>query len=511
MQNAVELNHESMQQNDELLRCTKIVKSYSGITVLQDVDFKMGAGEVHALVGENGAGKSTLTKIVAGVVPYDCGEMYLGGEAYTPAGLRGAIEKGVAIVHQESALNSSLNIGENMLIGAFSSYSNKLGLLNWKKIKKKTKELLEVVELDINPGILVSSLEPGEQRLVEIARALSYNPRLLILDEVTAALNYQQTQLLFRLMREFSSKGGSIIYISHRLEEIFHSCSMVTVLRDGKIVDTRPVSEVTENELTKLMIGRYIPAEAYSNCGAETDEKDLILSVQGLTLEGYFEDISFNAYRGKCLSFAGLSGCGSDQILSTLFGLHKPDRGEIRINGKPFKVRSPQMSIKQGISYIPKDRITEGLIQHFSITNNISLCNLDAATQFLFVSKEKERELAQEYIERFSIDKKCCTACNHLSGGNQQKVLLAKWIACKTPIIMLNNPTRGVDVGVKFEIYNLLEQLMAQNVAIILVSEELPEVIRLSDSVITLRNGKVTGSFNKTKELTEELLINYIV
>ena len=502
---------ESMQDKGDLLLCHNIYKDYSGVKVLQDVDLNIKKGEVHALVGENGAGKSTLTRIIAGVVPRDSGEIYFEGREYSSSSLRDAMEKGVSIVHQETALNYSLNIGENMLIGAFSAYSNKLGLLNWKEIYRKTIKLLGVVELDINPAVLVSSLEPGEQRLVEIARALSYRPRLLILDEVTAVLNYQQTQVLFRLMSDFTGKGGSIIYISHRMEEIFDICDRVTVLRDGRIVGTRPVGEVTENELTKMMIGRHIPADSYSSCAGEKKEDELALTVEGLTVGGCFEDISFNVYKGRCISFAGLSCCGGDQILSTLFGLHKPARGTVRIDGKPFVIKSPGLSILQGISYIPKDRIREGLIQHFSIKNNISIANPNIVRRFLFVSKQKEKQLAQEFIDRFDIGKRCNSSCSHLSGGNQQKVLLAKWIACKTPIIMLNNPTRGVDVGVKFEIYNLLEQLKAEKIAIILVSEELPEIIRLSDTVVTLRNGKITGTFDKTRELTEELLIDYII
>lgn len=499
------------ERNEETtLICSKIVKKYGGVLVLNNVDFSLSKGEIHALVGENGAGKSTLTKIIAGVVPKDCGKMELMGEPYWPINLKDALGLGISIVHQESALNYSLNIGENMFIGGLSHFSNRIGLLDWKIIYKKTMLLLEAVDLKLDPRTLVSSIEPGEKRLVEIARALSFNPKVLILDEVTTVLNFKQTQILYKLMREFSKMGGSIIYISHRLEEIFNICDRVTVLRDGKVVETHQVKNVTENDLTKMMVGRNISFGNDSNCEGRVDEKDLIMTVKNLSVEGCFKDISFDVFRGRCVSFAGLSGCGGDQVLGALFGLYKPD-GNITLNGKHYRAKSPQYSVSQGISYIPKDRIRDGLIQHFSIGRNIALPNLDVLSKLLFISRKRERKLAQKYISTFNISKNYEAACAHLSGGNQQKVLLSKWIARQAPVLLLNNPTRGVDVGVKFEIYRLLEELKAKKIAIVLVSEELPEIIRLSDTVITLRNGEMTGIFNKSRKMTEELLVEHIV
>lgn len=488
-----------------------IFKSFDGIHALQGVDFHLKYNDVHALVGENGAGKSTFSKIVAGLYEIDKGKMLLENKPYAPKNRKEGTENGVCIIYQEPSLISSLSVAENMFLGRLGDYKNKAAI-DWNFIYLETQKWLDRLNLKVNPKALVSDLSLGEQKLIELAKALASNPKVLIIDEATAVLNSSETKILFREINNFKEQGKSIIYISHYLEEIFEICSTVTVFKDGKVVTTVPIDTVNKEQLTFLMVGREIDTNYYRKQKGNY-KSEVILEIKELSCKDKFADISFQLHPGEILGIGGLVGSGKEEVAETIFGLHRPDTGKIIINGEEKRVNHTSQAISSGIAYLPKERDKEGLILIYSICDNINLPILKRLKKHGFLQIKQERSNAGYYFKKLKIKARDInTASISLSGGNRQKIVIGKWLSCEPKILILNNPTRGIDVGVKSEVYALIQQLSEEGIAVLLISDELPELIGLSDRILIMRNGKVSACFDaNNNDITEESLISFMV
>ncbi len=490
---------------EPFLKVSRIVKNFGGVKALKGVDFELIKGEVHALVGENGAGKSTLIKIISGVIQPDDGEIFIEGEKVRILNPKDAHEKGIATVYQEPLVYKKLSVVENIFLGNEIKTSN--GSINWKAQVNKCKELFKL--LDIDPYLIhtpMGELSVGLQQLVLIAKALNYSAKVLIFDEPTAILTEIEAEKLFKIIKKLSSQGVAILYISHRLEEIFRIANRVTVFRDGKREGAFDIEEVNRDKIIELMAGKALieTIERQKNLS-----KSPILEVHNLT-SPYFKDISFSLYAGEILGFSGLIGSGRSELMQTIFGLIKKDSGKVILNGEEIEINSPEVAMKYGIAYLPEDRANEGLFLRETIKFNISIPILKNLTNFFFkIDNKKENELAQKAMDAIKIKApSILTVLNNLSGGNQQKVLLEKWLLTYPKILILDEPTRGVDVGVKVEIHKEIVKLAEKGMAIIVVSSELPEVIKLSDRVIVMHEGSISGKFNRKEEITPKNLIS---
>jgi len=501
----------------DIIKAQNINKSYSGVQVLFDVNISVRKGEIHALVGENGAGKSTLIKILANVIPKDSGEVILDEKPFNPEHLIDAFKSGISIVYQDSTLIPNLSVAENIFIGHINEFFKNLYLNSKKMVRKANSIFSDIIGFQLDTGELASNLDFGERTFVEIARALSYNPKVLLLDEVTTGLDMERFRLLVKLLKNFTEKGGTVIYISHRLEEIFEISNRITVLRDGKVVDVVETEDVDEDKVSSMMVGRdiaHIKAGINKNYRVKRDSENKIMELQDLHIGKACEGISFSVHRGEVVGLAGLGGCGAEEILKAVFGVVKPTGGKIIIKDQILERHQINSVKKMGVAYIPKERLLDGLILNFSIKENLVINNLEKfiVLNGLIIKKKREQEFANNNIESFSIKAPGCnTAISSLSGGNQQKVMLAKWISSGADILLMNNPTRGVDVGIKYEIYKLIDHLKKMGKAILLTSEELPEIIRLSDVVICINRGRISKVFHREdEELTEEKIIKYM-
>ena len=483
---------------------TGISKTFTGVQVLKDVSFSLGSGEIHALVGENGAGKSTLMKILTGVYSHDKGEIIIDGKAVNFKHPKEAEGKGIVFIHQELNTMPDLTVEENMFMGR--DIKNKWGLLNKKEMQREVMRVTELLGIRISPAAIMGSLSVGQQQLVEIAKALLSDAKLIIMDEPTAALTPVETEILFRIARDLKERGVSIVYISHRMEEIFQLCDRITVLRDGQYVDTKEISNTDMNDVIRMMIGRAI-GDRYP--ARHVDKGGVVMEACSLTNKTYFEDISFSVKAGEILGVSGLMGAGRTEIMRAIFGALKLDSGVIKLNGKEVRIKNPTEAKAAGIGFITEDRKVEGLMLEESIEKNISLNNLDKISAANFVlNKNKERSLAYQAVEKLSvrssgIEQTCCT----LSGGNQQKIVFAKWMYTDPSLLILDEPTRGVDVGAKKEIYNIIVQLAERGVAIIMVSSDLPEVLGMSDRIMVIHEGKVNGIIDAAEANQEKIMI----
>lgn len=466
-----------------------IDKSFGSNQVLKQAGFTLESGEVHALMGENGAGKSTLMKILTGVYTKDAGTVLVDGKEVNYKNPQEAEKAGIVFIYQELNVMFDLTVEENLFMG--KEIHGKFGICDKKAMQKKAQEALNILGVNISPKTVMAELSVGQQQMVEICKALMADAKVIIMDEPTAALTQSETVALFKVIESLRKKGVSMVYISHRMEEIFELCDRITVLRDGSYIGVKNIPETNMNEIVKMMIGREI-GERYPSWNVKIGKE--VLKVKELTRKGTFHDVNFSVRAGEVLGVSGLMGAGRTEIMQAIFGNLSYESGTIEIDGKEVKISNPRQAMEHGIGFITEDRKTEGLMLDKSIRENISLCNLRRISKSSVISREAEKNMVAEAIKDLHI--KCFGSyheCNNLSGGNQQKVVLAKWILTNPKILILDEPTRGVDIGAKKEIYSIINKLAAQGVAIIMVSSELPEVLGMSDNIMVVREGEVRG------------------
>jgi ribose transport system ATP-binding protein len=490
------------QSSASIVSMTEIRKGFPGVQALKGVSFNVNAGEVHGLVGENGAGKSTLIKILMGAYAKDAGTIAIEGKAVEIHNPLQARAYGLAAVYQDVMLARHLSVGENFFLGKLPR--SPFGLIDWKKVHQVASDTLRDLDLSIDSRILVRHLPPAHQEMVTIAKAVYEESKLIVFDEPTALLTNEQVAELFRLIRKLKKKNVGIIYISHRMEEIFSICDRVTILKDGERVDTLRVSETDQDAIITRMVGRSI-GEMYSIHHQERREK--VLAVRGLTREPRFRKVDFDLYQGEVLGFFGLVGAGRSEILRCVFGADFSDSGEIRIRGRPTTIRSPRQGIRAGIGLLPENRKTAGLAMSLGVDINVNLASYDLISRAGFVNLHQEASRARRFVSDLTIRTPSIKQkVRNLSGGNQQKVVVAKWLSRNSAIFVFDEPTVGVDVGAKVEIYKLIEVLLAKGDAIILVSSYLPEVMGLADRIIVVYEGSVTGTLSRGEFEEEKIL-----
>lgn len=485
-----------------LLQLVGISKGFPGVQALSGVSFDLHPGEVHALMGENGAGKSTLIKILCGVQPQDEGEIILDGKAVTIASPVHAHELGISPVHQELHLEPYLSVAENIFLGR--QPTNRLGLIDKRRMLAESHRILNELGVALDPAATVGRLSIAERQVVAIARAVSTKARILIFDEPTSSLTRRESELLLAMIRRLRDQGIGIIYVSHRMEEIFELCDRVTVFRDGRYVATRPVAETSLPELVHMIVGRDVEAHARRAAGTAGA---VVMEVRNLSKRGLLRDISFTLRKGEIVGMSGLVGAGRTELARALFGDLVPDSGEIVIEGKPVSSRNPQEAIAAGIGLVPEDRKEQGLVIDLSIKANIGMPLLRSLTRLGVLSNARERQLATQYVERLairtpSIDQKAM----YLSGGNQQRVVIAKWLATKPKVLIVDEPTRGVDIGAKSEIHKLLRELADSGMAILMISSDMPEVLAVSDRVLVMHQGRLAGELSAAAASQEGIM-----
>ena len=486
-----------------LLRATNIDKSYAGVRALRGASFELRAGEVHALIGENGAGKSTLIKIITGAIQPDAGALHLRDQLITQNSPRLAKQLGIAAIYQQPALFPELSVSENIAIGL--EEASILGRVDWRVRKRRASELLSRVGAKIDPDAEAGELTMPEQQLVEIARALGADARVLIMDEPTASLSEEDTQNLFGVIRQLRTDGVGIIYISHRLEELPLIADRVTVLRDGQTIDTRQMSAVDREQLIQLMVGREL-STVFPKKTVAVGEVVLELRQVGCSSSG-IHDISLSLRAGEIVGLAGLVGGGRTELARTIFGLTPADRGEIQLRGKPTKVSSAAEAIRNGIAYVPEDRRRHGVILDLAISANISLASLDRFSRLGALNFSNEKQTAAEYARRLGIKTPSIFApVATLSGGNQQKVALSRWLVTNPSVLILDEPTQGIDVGAKAEVHALMSELALQGVAILMISSELPEILAMSDRVAVMYGGTIVSILDRSEATQQKIL-----
>jgi ribose transport system ATP-binding protein len=481
----------------------QISKAFHGNQVLRQVKFSLVEGEVHALMGENGAGKSTLMKILTGMYAQDEGEILIDGKQRTFKNPKDAERNGISFIHQELNILPYLTVAENLFLGR-ELKSGPLGVMKTKEMNRITAEKMASLGIPLDPKELAEDLSVGQQQMIEIAKALMTDAKVIIMDEPTAALTEREIQTLFNVMRKLKGSGVSIVYISHRMEEIFAMCDRITILRDGTYVDTKSIVDTSFDDVVRMMVGRSI-GERFPRRTSTPGE--VFLEAEHLTSRK-FNQVSFTVRRGEILGFAGLMGAGRTEIMNAIFGLEPTTGGTLKIGGIPVRVKSPHDAIKRQIGYITEDRKTKGLLLDFSINDNIALTNFGRLSNGGVINSAKEKELIDRLMQQLNV--KASGSGQHvryLSGGNQQKVVIAKWLGTEPQLLILDEPTRGVDVGAKKEIYSIMNQLTEQGVAIIMVSSELPEVLGMSDRIAVVHEGTVKGILSR-EEATQESIMS---
>ncbi len=485
--------------SNDLLEMKGITKVFPGVVALDQANFSVKRGEVHALLGENGAGKSTLIKILSGAVERDEGEIWFDGRSCGHYSPHDAIQMGISVIYQEFNLVSKMSIEENIFLGKEvrkGIFADKQSML------QKAREVFNPLAGNIDPNEKISNLSVAYQQLVEISKAILNRAKLIVMDEPSAALSTRELDILYKLIRQLKSEGTSVIYISHRLEEVFEIADRVSVFRDGKYVDTKMVSETNKEELISLMVGRKLSGKFPQN-NQKCDE--VILKVQGLT-NHKLRDITFELRRNEILGITGLIGAGRTELVRSIFGAD-PFIGDIYVKGVKADIRSPQDAIRYGICYLPEDRKTNGILLEMSVRFNMSIASIKKFARHGFVNQEMENATVQKFVDALRIKTPSLEQkSKNLSGGNQQKVILGKWLSCESDIIIFDEPTRGIDVGAKQEIYSLMNQLVQEGKSIIIVSSELPEVIGMCDRVLVICNGIITAELDKW-ELSQELIL----
>ncbi|MEA4870909.1 MAG: sugar ABC transporter ATP-binding protein [Christensenella sp.] len=470
------------------LEVREISKAFPGVKALDRVSMSVEHGEVRALVGENGAGKSTLMKVLNGNYKPDCGSLFIDGcEVHITDPTRAA-ELGISIIFQELNLVNGLSIAENIFAGRLREKNHPI---RWREIRKKAKEYLDRIGFDIDPKTEVGSLSVAGKQMVEIAKALSYNAQLILMDEPSASLTQNELEKLFAIIQDLKQKGIAVIYISHRLEEIFSICDSVTVMRDGQIIGTSPMKEITKDRLVEMMVGREI---SQTFPPREHHIAEEVLRVEDLMRKGGKAKISFNLHRGEVLGIAGLVGAGRTEAMRALYGVDYISGGSVYVNGKKLRASSPRAAKEAGIAFLTEDRKEEGLTIDFSVKSNIVMANLRKIAPRFFLKNGLENRIADQYIQAIKIKTPSrAQKVLNLSGGNQQKVVIAKWFNTDSDIIIMDEPTRGIDVGAKYEIYEIINDLVSQGKAVIMISSELPEILGMSDRVLVMKNDAIVA------------------
>jgi rhamnose transport system ATP-binding protein len=479
-----------------------IAKSYGGVQALADVGFAIRSRTVHALVGENGAGKSTLVKILTGVVQPDAGELLVDGVPQRIGDPLAAHRLGLIAMYQEPTVFPDLTVAENVYAGRHPRGG--LRTVDWRRMRSSVAELLQELGVDFGPETPVRALGVADRQLLEIAKALSAKARLLIMDEPTAALSPHEVERLFATVRDLRERGVAIVFISHRLEEVTALADAVTVLRDGRHVATRPASELPHGELVRLMVGRSLDALFPKE---EAEIGDVVLRAEGLTRRGFFSNVSFELRRGEIVGLAGFVGAGRTEVARAIFGIDRLDRGALWIDGLPFRPTTPRAALRRGLAYLPEDRLQQGLVQSMSIARNASLAVLPQLTPGGLLRPGRERSLARRFMEQLRIKATSpAQVVRSLSGGNQQKVVLSKWLAAEPRILVLDEPTHGVDVGTKADVHRTISGLAAQGLTILLISSELLEILGMSDRVLVMREGRLVAEIDRA-DASEERII----
>ncbi|MEP6925648.1 MAG: xylose ABC transporter ATP-binding protein [Pyrinomonadaceae bacterium] len=499
------------QKTNALLAMNAITKEFPGVKALDGVTFDLRSGEFHSLVGENGAGKSTLMKVLSGVYPFGSygGDIVIDGAVKQFKTIRDSEAAGIAIIFQELSLVKELTVGENIFLGR---EPNKIGVINWGELYARAGKLLQDLHLPINPRTKVGNLGIGQQQLVEIAKALSQNAKILVLDEPTAALTESEVKTLFGILRDLLSRGVSMIYISHKLGEVFEMSDRITVLRDGKTVGTQNIRDLTITRVIELMVGRDVgdifPETHHEHGEIALEVKNLTADDPEHTGKNLVKNISFSVKRGEVLGIAGLMGAGRSELLMSIFGAHKGKvSGQILVDGKPVEINSPADAIHHGIGFVTEDRKRLGLILEQTILNNMTLAGLKQISGRFITNQNREFAAGERARKDLRVKTNSVqTIVGTLSGGNQQKVVLAKWLLTNPKVLFLDEPTRGIDVGAKQEIYANINELAQKGLAIVLVSSELPEVLGLSDRIMVLHEGKMTGEFTRTEATPEKVM-----
>ncbi|AXG82049.1 sugar ABC transporter ATP-binding protein [Streptomyces paludis] len=485
-----------------VLALKDVSKSFGAVRALRDVSLRLLPGEVHALAGENGAGKSTLIKTLAGVHRPDSGAVLLDGEPVVFHGPADARDAGIAVIYQEPTLFPDLSIAENIFMGRQPRRS--FGRIDRAAVRETTAALMKRLGVDLEPDRPARGLSIADQQIVEIAKALSFDARVLIMDEPTAALTGGETARLFSVVRTLRAEGAAVLFISHRLEEIFALCQRVTTLRDGRWISSLPLAGLTEDDLVRSMVGRDL-GELYPK--QQTTAGDTALSVRRLTREGVFHDISFDVRRGEIVALAGLVGAGRSEVAQAVFGVDRADAGEVTVDGRTLPAGSPTAAMAAGLALVPEDRRQRGLVMDMSIERNIALTGLDRLGRAGLVRRPLERGRAADWAVRLQLKyNRLADPVGVLSGGNQQKVVLAKWLATEPAVLIVDEPTRGIDVGTKAEVHRLLSSLAAEGLAVLMISSDLPEVLGMADRVLVMREGRLTAEIPRA-EATEETVM----
>ena len=487
-----------------------ISKSFGSTQALKNVTITIKKGEIQGLIGENGSGKSTFSSICAGIQKADSGTMYLEGERYAPSGSIDAMDKGVSMVVQEQGTVGKITVAANVFFGKEADFV-KFGVLNVKKMNQEAKRMLESIGVtEIDPGAVIDTLTFEERKLVELARALYTSPKLWIVDETTTALTVNGREILYKLMNNIRDQGGAVLFISHDIEEIMKICDSLTILRDGVLTAELSKDEFEEEKIKQLMIGREMSAHYYREDEMENYQEEAALETRNLSCQS-LKDINVVLHKGEILGVGGLSDCGMHELGKAMFGLLKPDQGQVLMNGAK-KVKNARWSVENGIAYLSKNRDREALMTICSIKDNICLPSLKNLAKGGIISRKGEKNLAQKWSGEMEVKTESVEKfCNTLSGGNKQKVVLAKWMGKGSEIMILDCPTRGIDIGTKASIYQLIEKLKREGKSILLISEELPELIGMSDRIIILKDGRLSGEFLRSEGLTEAKLIQKMI
>ncbi len=491
-----------------LLEMRAIRKSFPGVQALRDVDLIVHPGEILALLGENGAGKSTLMRILDGVFLPDSGQIIWQGKPVSLRSPHDAQALGISMIHQEIALIPYLDVGKNIYLGREPA-GMLPGTIHWRKLYRDASEQLERLGLSIDPRTPVRDLPIAQQQMVEVAKALSLDARLIVMDEPTSSLSDTEVEMLFVQMQRLKAQGVSIVFISHRLNEIFTVADRVTVLRDGGLVGSKPIGELTQDDLIRMMVGREVD-DVYqrgSSANAAEMSGNPVLEVSHLTRTGAITDVSFTLKRGEIIGIAGLVGAGRTELAETLFGVHRPTSGYVLLDGKELRLTSPAAAIQQGIGLITEDRKALGLFLRMSVGTNITMKLLARLATFGLIPSGKVKKIGTEFSEKLNIRTPSLDQrVRNLSGGNQQKVVIAKWLTLHPRLLILDEPTRGIDVGAKAEIHRLMRELANQGVGIVMISSELPEVLGVSDRVLVMREGRLAAEFDARKTTQDEIM-----
>lgn len=484
-----------------LLKMTNIHKRFPGVYALKDVNFELRPGEVHALLGENGAGKSTLIKVLGGIYNAEEGEIFINGKKTVISNVFDSHNNGIAIIHQELVLVPYMSVAENIFLGREPM---KAGLIDKAKMNADTEELLRTYSMNFGPETLVTNLTIAQQQMVEIVKAISFNSKILVMDEPTSSISDKEVEFLFKIMKTLTAKGVGIIYISHKMSELWQICDRVTVLRDGQYVATNVVKDISKDELIAQMVGRSLE-KYYTRDFIKSDE--VVLKVEHLSDGDMVKDVSFELHKGEILGFAGLVGAGRSETMQAIFGLKKNYSGKVELFGKEEHFTSAEHALKKGLALVPEDRKLDGLYHVQSVKFNLSIEVLGQFIKGIFMNSRKEEEIAQKYVYMMNTKTPSLEqVIGNLSGGNQQKVMIGRWLATSPKVLILDEPTRGVDVGAKAEIYSIMNMLTKQGISIIMISSELPEIINMSDRVYVMSNGKVAGCIEHENVSQESIM-----